>query len=156
MIGPRTPADPRRQKTETGQSATHGRAPDDRTEILIELGGAARGESDRLTVAADEDEVLAPGSGMLVVKQGPNAGARFRLEASVVSVGRHPESDIYLDDITVSRRHAEVRSENGQFRIVDRGSLNNTYLNREPIDSAVLATGDEIQIGNFRLVFIAG
>lgn len=150
------PADPRRQQTEARRSATPGRAPEDHTEILIELGGDARGESDWLTVAADEEEVLAPGWGMLVVDRGPNAGTRFRLDAAVVSIGRHPESDIYLDDITVSRRHAEVRNDNGQFRIIDRGSLNNTYLNREPIDSAALTTGDEIQIGNFRLVFIGG
>jgi pSer/pThr/pTyr-binding forkhead associated (FHA) protein len=70
-----------------------------------------------------------------------------------MSAGRHPGSDILLDDITVSRHHAEFRIENGQFRIVDAGSLNGTYVNRQPVDSAVLANGDEIQIGTFRLVF---
>lgn len=71
-----------------------------------------------------------------------------------MSAGRHQLSDIYLDDITVSRRHAEFRRENGEFHVVDRGSRNNTYVNREPVESAVLTNGDEIQIGNFRLVFV--
>ena len=68
--------------------------------------------------------------------------------------GRHPDSDIFLDDATVSRRHVEFRLENGQFLLVDLDSLNNTYVNHEPIDSAVLVDGDEIQIGKFRLVFL--
>jgi pSer/pThr/pTyr-binding forkhead associated (FHA) protein len=72
-----------------------------------------------------------------------------------MSAGRHPASEIFLDDMTVSRRHAQFRFENGEFRIVDTGSLNGTYVNRQPVDSTVLAHGDEIQIGNFRLVFVA-
>ncbi len=99
---------------------------------------------------------LARGSGMLVVKRGPNAGSKFVLDQPVMSAGRHPASEIFLDDITVSRRHAEFRRENGKFHVVDLGSLNNTYVNREPVDSAVLANGDEIQIGNFRLIFLTG
>lgn len=70
--------------------------------------------------------------------------------------GRHPDSDIFLDDVTVSRRHAEFRLESGEFSVVDVGSLNGTYANREPVDSAVLANGDEVQIGKFRLVFLTG
>jgi pSer/pThr/pTyr-binding forkhead associated (FHA) protein len=70
------------------------------------------------------------------------------------SVGRHPNSDIFLDDVTASRRHAEFRRENGQFLVVDIGSLNGTFVNRKPVQSSVLANGDEIQIGKFRLVFI--
>lgn len=92
------------------------------------------------------------GSALLVVKRGPNAGARFLLDQATTTAGRHPNSDIFLDDITVSRRHAEFRRENGIFRIVDAGSLNGTYINRQPVDSAVLANRDEIQIGKFRLV----
>jgi pSer/pThr/pTyr-binding forkhead associated (FHA) protein len=68
--------------------------------------------------------------------------------------GRHPRSDIYLDDVTVSRGHAEFRREDLEFLVVDIGSLNGIYVNREPVDAAVLATGDEIQIGKFRLVFL--
>jgi pSer/pThr/pTyr-binding forkhead associated (FHA) protein len=88
-----------------------------------------------------------------VVKRGPNAGSRFLLHHPITSAGRHPGAEIFLDDVTVSRRHAEFRLENGKFRIVDVGSLNGTYVNREPVDAAELASGDEIQIGKFRVVF---
>src|SRR4029077_6432032 len=99
-------------------------------------------------------EGLPVGSALLVVKRGPNAGSRFLLDQPTTSAGRHPDSDIFLDDVTVSRRHAEFRLENAEFQVVDVGSLNGTYVNREPVDSAVLANGDEIQIGKFRLVFL--
>jgi pSer/pThr/pTyr-binding forkhead associated (FHA) protein len=101
-------------------------------------------------------EALPTGSALLVVKRGPNAGSRFLLDQPVTSAGRHPDSDIFLDDVTVSRRHAEFRLEGGEFQVVDVGSLNGTYVNREPVDSAVLANGDEVQIGKFRLVFLTG
>ncbi|MGB0436492.1 MAG: glycogen accumulation regulator GarA [Mycobacterium sp.] len=101
-------------------------------------------------------EGLPVGSALLVVKRGPNAGSRFLLDQPTTSAGRHPDSDIFLDDVTVSRRHAEFRLEGGEFQVVDVGSLNGTYVNREPVDSAVLANGDEVQIGKFRLVFLAG
>jgi pSer/pThr/pTyr-binding forkhead associated (FHA) protein len=106
--------------------------------------------------AVEEMQTLESGVGMLIVKRGPNAGSQFQLDRSVMSAGRHPASDIFLDDITVSRRHAEFRRENGKFQVVDLGSLNKTYLNREPVDAAVLGNGDEIRIGNFKLIFIAG
>lgn len=94
--------------------------------------------------------------GMLVVKRGPNVGSRFLLDADVVRAGRHPESDIFLDDITVSRRHVEIRREEEGYTVYDVGSLNGTYLNRERVDSGVLRNGDELQIGTFKLVYIAG
>jgi pSer/pThr/pTyr-binding forkhead associated (FHA) protein len=108
------------------------------------------------TVAADSAgvEALPPGSALIVVKRGPNAGSRFLLDQRVTSAGRHPGSDIFLDDVTVSRRHAEFRWENDEFQVVDVGSLNSTYVNREPVDSAVLVNGDEVQIGKFRLTFL--
>ena len=81
---------------------------------------------------------------------------RRLLDQETTTAGRHPESDIFLDDVTVSRRHAEFRLNDGTFEVVDVGSLNGTYVNREPRNSQVLAIGDEIQIGKFRLVFIAG
>src|SRR5262245_52317893 len=93
-------------------------------------------------------------SALLLSIRGPNAGSKFLLDQAVTSAGRHPNSDIFLDDVTVSRHHAEFRLENGQFLIVDLDSLNNTYVNHEPIDSAVLVDGDEIQIGKFRLMFL--
>ena len=92
----------------------------------------------------------------LVVKRGPNAGSRFLLDQPSTSAGRHPDSDIFLDDVTVSRRHAEFRLDGNDFQVVDVGSLNGTYVNREPVDSAILANGDEVQIGKFRLVFLTG
>jgi pSer/pThr/pTyr-binding forkhead associated (FHA) protein len=117
------------------------------------------GELDASAAAAAEAGVwgvegLPSGSGVLVVKRGPNAGSRFLLDQPVTFAGRHPGSDIFLDDVTVSRRHAEFRLENDEFRVVDVGSLNGTYVNREPVDSAVLVNGDEIQIGKFRLVLL--
>ena len=70
--------------------------------------------------------------------------------------GRNPDSDIFLDDVTVSRHHAEFHRTGDSFTVTDSGSLNGTYVNREPVDSAVLANGDEVQIGKFRLVFLTG
>ena len=95
------------------------------------------------------------GQGVLVVKRGPNVGTRYALEKPVTRAGRHPESDIFLDDITVSRRHAELeRQDGGSIVIRDDGSLNGTYVNRERIEEAQLTGGDEVQIGKFRLLFL--
>ena len=93
-------------------------------------------------------------SAMLVVKRGPNAGSRFVLNQSVTSAGRHPISDIFLDDVTVSRRHAEFRWHKDELHIVDVGSLNGTYVNHEPVETALLVNGDEVAFGKFRLVFV--
>jgi pSer/pThr/pTyr-binding forkhead associated (FHA) protein len=124
-------------------------------EITAAFAAGNRAELPGSHAAALEFEQLPRGSAAIVVKRGPNAGSRFTIDRSSLSAGRHPASDIFLDDITVSRRHAEFHCENGQFRIVDVGSLNGIYVNRQPVDSATLATGDEIQIGNFRLVFFS-
>lgn len=100
-------------------------------------------------------EALPPGSTLLVVKHGPNTGSRFLLDQPLTLAGRHPDSGIYLDDLTVSRRHAEFRLvEEREFHVVDVGSLNGTYVNQKPVDSAVLTTGDEVQIGRYHLVFL--
>ena len=101
-------------------------------------------------------EGMPSGSALLVVKHGPNAGSRLLLDRPVFSAGRNHDSDIFLDEASVSRRHAEFRVENGEFRVVDLDSLNGTCVNREPVDSAVLANGDEVRTGNFRLVFLSG
>ena len=124
-----------------------------RADFLNELDAPA---STSGTSAVSGVEGLPVGSALLVVKRGPNAGSRFLLDQPSTSAGRHPDSDIFLDDVTVSRRHAEFRLESGEFQVVDVGSLNGTYVNREPVDSAVLANGDEVQIGKFRLVFLTG
>ena len=102
-------------------------------------------------------DALPAGSALLVVKRGPNAGSRFLLDRSTTSAGRHPDSDIFLDDVTVSRRHAELRrDERGNYVVRDAGSLNGTYLNRTRVDEASLADGDELQVGMFKLVFFHG
>jgi pSer/pThr/pTyr-binding forkhead associated (FHA) protein len=120
-------------------------------DLFGELGASAAGAAE---AGVGEVEGLPRGAALLVVKRGPNAGSRFLLDQPVTSAGRHPDSDIFLDDVTSSRRHAEFRRENGTFRIVDLDSLNGTYVNRRPVASAVLANGDEIAIGKFRLVFL--
>ena len=95
------------------------------------------------------------GAGVLVVTRGSNMGARYLLGEDVTRAGRHPESDIFLDDITVSRRHVEITHvDGGTFTIRDVGSLNGTYVNRERIDEANLQPGDEVQIGKFKLVYL--
>lgn len=101
-------------------------------------------------------EELEDGRGVLIVKKGPNAGSKFFLEATDTQIGRHPDSQIFLDDITVSRRHAEVRRGDDGFTIHDVGSLNGTYVNRERVEQADLHSGDEIQVGKFKLVFLGG
>ena len=117
-------------------------------------GDAATGEAPG--VDPGTVDALLAGSALLVVKRGPNAGSRFLLDADVTTAGRHPESDIFLDDVTVSRRHAEFAREGEEFVVRDVGSLNGTYLNRERIDTAALTGGDEVQIGKYRLVFLSG
>jgi pSer/pThr/pTyr-binding forkhead associated (FHA) protein len=98
---------------------------------------------------------LAAGTGVLVVKRGPESGAKFVLDNELTRVGRHPDSEIFLDDITVSRRHAEFVRSAGGYVVRDVGSLNGTYVNRERIDEVPLSSGDEVQIGKFKLVFLA-
>lgn len=100
-------------------------------------------------------EALRPGTALLMVLRGPNRGARFLLDSPLTTTGRHPDSDIFLDDVTVSRKHAVFELGDADFTVRDVGSLNGTYVNRERIDSARLTSGDEVQIGKFRLVFYA-
>jgi len=112
-------------------------------------------EGDTRLSSADQAAVdaLPAGSALLVVQRGPNAGARFLLDAERTTAGRHPGSDIFLDDVTVSRKHAEFVRRQDQFVVRDVGSLNGTYVLRDRIDEAVLRDGDEVQIGKFRMVF---
>ena len=108
--------------------------------------------------AADQAAVdaLPSGSALLVVRRGPNSGSRFLLDSDVTTAGRHPASDIFLDDVTVSRRHAVMSETDDGFTIEDLGSLNGTFLNRRRIESAeTLEDGDEIQVGKYRLIFLS-
>ena len=96
----------------------------------------------------------ATGEASLVIKRGQKAGMRFGLDRDVTTIGRHPDSDIFLDDVTVSRRHAEVRRRGDMVELADVGSLNGTYLNRERVEATGLRSGDEVQVGKFKLVFL--
>jgi uncharacterized OB-fold protein len=112
-----------------------------------------RERDEDLTVSLDE---LPGGVALLVVRKGPNEGSKYMLDAEVTRAGRHPESDIFLDDITVSRRHAEVIRRADGYHVLDVGSLNGTYVNRDRVEDAKLSNGDELQIGRFKLVFFMG
>jgi len=103
-------------------------------------------------------EELEPGQALVLVKRGPNAGSSFMVEPDeeVVTVGRAPDSSIFLDDVTVSRKHAEIRRREDGFHVHDRGSLNGTYVNGERVEETKLASADEIQIGKFKLLFFPG
>jgi hypothetical protein len=128
----------------------------DATRAISATGVMPDVDTDSFSTEAHQGAVdaLTPGSALLVVKRGPNAGSRFLLDQEVTTAGRHPDSDIFLDDVTVSRRHAEFRREGSGYTVHDVGSLNGTYVNREPIDAVPLSGGDEVQIGKFRLVYL--
>ena len=125
---------------------------DDRTITLTAVDPLqdAAGPSDDITIPVGEIE---KGSGVLIVRAGSQAGARFGLDTDITRLGRHPDSEISLDDITVSRRHAEVQRTAEGYVVADSGSLNGTYVNQERVERALLQHGDELQIGKFRLVF---
>jgi hypothetical protein len=128
----------------TGEDAT--------TITFLPVEAAGEVVEEEVSVSLDE---VPEGFGMLVVKRGPNAGSRFVLQNEITRVGRHPDSDIFLDDITVSRRHAEFVRQPAGYLVRDVGSLNGTYINRERLEEGHLQPGDEVQVGKFRLVFLA-
>ena len=111
-------------------------------------------------LSSEEREIvsqLPKNSAMLIVIAGPNRGSRFLIDSEETSIGRDPKSDIFLDDVTVSRVHAKIsRSASGDFAVYDCGSLNGSYLNAHQITDSNLAVGDEIQIGKFRLTYFKG
>jgi pSer/pThr/pTyr-binding forkhead associated (FHA) protein len=114
---------------------------------------------DREALAAELGDVLDQlpvGTGMLVVRRGPNAGSTFALTKDETTVGRHPDSDIFLDDVTVSRRHAVVSRTDSGYRVADVGSLNGTYVDHERVDQAALSDMQELQVGRFVLTFVVG
>jgi pSer/pThr/pTyr-binding forkhead associated (FHA) protein len=118
-------------------------------DLLAEL-GSDLSRDEQLAI-----EALPSGSALLIVKRGANAGARFLLDQDVTTVGRHPNADIFLDDVTVSRRHAEFLRSGDEFTVRDLASLNGTYFDGERIEKIVLTDGAEVQIGKFRLTFFA-
>jgi len=125
---------------------------DDRTITLTAMDPLqdAPGSDDDLVIPIGE---LAKGVGVLIVRAGSQSGARFTLDTEITRLGRHPGGEISLDDITVSRRHAEVQRTAEGYAVVDSGSLNGTYVNQERVERTILRHGDEVQIGKFRLVF---
>lgn len=118
-------------------------------DLLAEL-GSDLSRDEQLAI-----EALPSGNALLVVKRGPNAGARFLLDQDVTTVGRHPNADIFLDDVTVSRRHAEFIRDGINFTVRDLASLNGTYFDGQRIDEIQVTDGAEVQIGKFRLTFFA-
>ncbi len=142
-----------------GHRLARSEPPVDSTSTLS-YGGPDRGDAEdegRLTPEEQAAvESLPDGSALLVVQRGPSAGSRFLLDTDEVSAGRHPESDIFLDDVTVSRRHAVFRRTSDGYLVADVGSLNGTYVNRDRIDEVLLSGGDEVQIGKYRLVYFTG
>jgi pSer/pThr/pTyr-binding forkhead associated (FHA) protein len=110
------------------------------------------------SMTAEEQDAVAAlpsGSALLIVRRGPNTGARFLLDADITTAGRHPDADIFLDDVTVSRRHSEFLRHGRNFTVKDLGSLNGTYLDGSRVDEARLDEGAEVQVGKFRLTFYA-
>ncbi len=127
------------------------RAADDPSTITFSLDPQPGGE--HVEVARAD---IGPG-GVLVATRGPNAGSEFTLEHVITTIGRHPDSDIFLDDVTVSRRHVEAERTRAGYLIRDVGSLNGTYVNQVIIEADTpITNGDEIQVGRFKLVFVAG
>ena len=124
----------------------------------------SEGEPATITFSLDPDSgeelqvdlgSVGPG-GRLVVTRGPNTGSEFDLEHVITTAGRHPDSDIFLDDVTVSRRHVEIERTTSGSVVRDVGSLNGTYLNQQRIEGdSPIANGDELQVGKFKLVFFA-
>ncbi|MEI2706039.1 MAG: FHA domain-containing protein [Ilumatobacteraceae bacterium] len=110
----------------------------------------APGGQDELKVPVGDIEA---GQATLIVRNGPTPGMTLKVSSGLTRLGRHPDSEIQLDDITVSRRHAEIEGRDGGFLVRDVGSLNGTYVNAHRVDEAALHPGDEVQVGKFRMLF---
>lgn len=124
--------------------------PEDPSDTTVTLTPEGASEPTEEILVPIED--LGDGKAVLVVKKGPDAGTKFTIDKDVVTCGRHKSNDIFLDDFTVSRKHAEIRRDDQGFALRDVGSLNGTFVNRQRVDDVRLSNGDEIQIGKFKLV----
>ena len=145
--GGRNPGDSGRPERGPGDTTAH-YADEFRSQLAAMESAASTEEFEAVSA-------LPSGSALLVVRRGPNVGARFLLDTDRTTVGRHPDADIFLDDVTVSRRHAEFIRMGTSFQVHDLGSMNGTYFDGVRIDDALLADGSEVQIGKFRLTFYA-
>lgn len=118
--------------------------------VTLQLDAIASDSTDEAGIDLDQQAQV----GVLVIKRGPNAGSRYLLNSEVTAAGRHPDSDIFLDDVTVSRRHVEFVRQGSEYLVRDIGSLNGTYVNHERVDEQVMVSGDEVQIGKFKLIYL--
>lgn len=126
---------------------------------LLDATGAFESVEDDEPLPSVDEEVLSEvggGDAVLVVHRGPDSGARFALNGDEVSVGRSRDAVVFLDDVTVSRRHAQLKRSGDEWSVVDNRSLNGTYVNRSRIDEHVLSNGDELQVGKYRFIFYQG
>lgn len=145
------------QESDVAPTTTPSTSGDAPTEGLVRNTAALQGvvDSEILPQELDAIAALPSGSALLIVRRGPNLGARFLLDSDRVTVGRHPNADIFLDDVTVSRTHALFLRHGKAFEVIDDGSLNGSYYNGERTDRSGLHDGDEVQIGKFKLTFYA-
>ena len=140
-----------------GASLAKGVSSGDTTRVAAAVDAAAADEPVSEDLSAEDQRaisMLPADSALLIVRQGPAAGARFLINSDTTTAGRHPRCDIFLDDITVSRNHARLTRRDGHIWVEDENSLNGTYVNKALIDGPVaLRRGDEVQIGKFRMLF---
>lgn len=136
-----------------GTAIVEGMTDADKTIILSPAEVEVETKEEKIVIPIEKMKEKHP---TLLVLKGPNKGDKYQVDKDEITLGRHPESDIFLDDITVSRNHAKIRTENGSFEIEDAGSLNGTYVNNKQVDTAKLEDQDEIQIGKFKLMFLMG
>jgi hypothetical protein len=120
------------------------------SEDLLAIDLETLSEEERAAVDA-----LPSGNALLIVRRGPNQGSRFLLDADVTTVGRHPNANIFLDDVTVSRKHAEFKRSGKTFTVTDLASLNGTQYENARVETAELENGSEVQIGKYHLTFFA-
>jgi pSer/pThr/pTyr-binding forkhead associated (FHA) protein len=118
------------------------------SEDLITVDANSLSDEDQLAV-----DSLPTGNALLIVRRGPNKGSRFLLDSDLVSIGRHPNADIFLDDVTVSRRHSEISRNGSAFTIKDLASLNGTYFEGKRVETAELFNGAEVQVGKYHFTF---
>lgn len=131
-------------------------SPDGEVESTSNLDLPVSGTGPLGAVGAEGMGSVAVGSAMLIVRRGPSEGTSFILDSDLITAGRADDSDVVLDDVTVSRRHAEFTRDGKGWQLRDIGSLNGTYVNRERIETITLAGGDEVQLGKYRFVFLLG
>ena len=113
------------------------------------------------TVAASDRSIIeeiaqSQDKAMLIINRGSNLGSRFLITSQGASLGRSSSSDVFLDDVTVSRSHAKIESTSSGFALKDSGSLNGTYVNNTSVTELILHSGDQIQIGKFHMLFVSG